>query len=328
MERNLLKKIAIWIFLGWQSLLIAQGNQSIRLKYIIEDQSLIQKKSFFQKVFGWITGEDAIRLVKPYDAVLFHEREGWILDQGTGLIIRIKGEEITPVDMKNLSVPSLPSPVDISPGPDGNLLVTDSFLNTVFILDTLKNELKPFIRNSGFKRITGVAYAKSTKRIYIVDTGKHSVYIYTDKGQFSSEFGARGKEPGQFNFPTFVAVDNQGNVYIVDSMNFRVQVFTSDGKYRYHFGEPGDKPGFFGRPKQIAVDEDGHLFIVDVYFQAVQVFDNLGNWLTTFGGFGEEKGRFWLPGGIFVNQMKEIVVSDTYNRRIQVFQVLNGGKSK
>ncbi len=313
-----MKKIFIWLILsGFIAGIQSQSN--IQVDYILRNESFQNKENFFKKIFKWIIGEEKAQLIRPY---------GWILDQGAGIIFRVEKSKLVPVSTKLVPFRRFPSPVDITSGPGETLLFTDSYLNKVFKINTKDATIHPFIENKKFGRITGIAYSKKAKKIYIVDTGSHSVYIYTEDGNFFSEFGKRGKESGQFNFPTFVALDNQGNVYIVDSMNFRVQVFSPDGKFLYQFGEAGDKPGFMGRPKQIAIDREGHVFIVDVYFQAVQIYDRNGRWLTTFGGLGEEEGHFWLPAGIFINNDHRIFVADTYNKRIQVFRMSNGGNQK
>ena len=44
-------------------------------------------------------------------------------------------------------------------------------------------------------------------------------------GQPVHEFGGRGSDPGKFDRPCGICVDNDGLVYVADCSNRRVQVF-------------------------------------------------------------------------------------------------------
>jgi DNA-binding beta-propeller fold protein YncE len=43
-----------------------------------------------------------------------------------------------------------------------------------------------------------------------------------------TSFGSYGLEPGQFDEPVGIDVDEGGNIYVADTWNRRVQVFTPD----------------------------------------------------------------------------------------------------
>jgi len=53
----------------------------------------------------------------------------------------------------------------------------------------------------------------------------HRIQIFKKNGDFIISFGKRGAGPGEFERPTDVAVDNQGNVFVVDWGNNRIQKF-------------------------------------------------------------------------------------------------------
>ena len=44
-------------------------------------------------------------------------------------------------------------------------------------------------------------------------------------GQLVHEFGGRGSDPGRFNVPDGICVDDSGTVYVADCGNSRVHVF-------------------------------------------------------------------------------------------------------
>ena len=69
-------------------------------------------------------------------------------------------------------------------------------------------------------------YALGTDgRVYVCDAGNHRVQRYLSDGSFDVAWGSFGSDPGQFNIPTDVAVDDAGHIYVLDKDNQRVQRF-------------------------------------------------------------------------------------------------------
>ena len=73
---------------------------------------------------------------------------------------------------------------------------------------------------------------------------------------FISKFGAPGTGDGQFNSPSHVAIDAQGNIYITDSLNDRIQKFDPSGKFFLRIGSSGSDDGHLSGPSVIALDGD------------------------------------------------------------------------
>jgi len=48
--------------------------------------------------------------------------------------------------------------------------------------------------------------------------------VYNADGEFLFKFGSHGEGNGQFNAPTGVAVDGNGNIIVADWGNSRIQV--------------------------------------------------------------------------------------------------------
>jgi DNA-binding beta-propeller fold protein YncE len=168
----------------------------------------------------------------------------------------------------------------------------------------------------------GVAVDPRNGRIFVVDVAAHQVVVLTPDGQVITRLGRRGAGDGEFNFPTYVAIDSQERVYVSDSLNFRVQEFSADFQFIRQIGSQGDAPGYFAQPKGLAVDGDDHLYVVDSQFEAVQVFDHTGQLLLDFGEQGRKSGEFWLPAGVFIDRHNRIWVADSSNHRVQVFDYL------
>ena len=68
-------------------------------------------------------------------------------------------------------------------------------------------------------------------------------------GSFLFEFGSYGKQPGQFEFPQGVCVDNHGRIIVADGANNRLQAFTHEGHHISSFDCGRERP--FG----VAFDE-------------------------------------------------------------------------
>ncbi|MHC4556657.1 MAG: 6-bladed beta-propeller [Planctomycetota bacterium] len=197
--------------------------------------------------------------------------------------------------------------------------VVDSILRKVCVFD-IKGEFLFSFGSKRFTRPSGIAYGKNDKTIYVVDTARHTIDAFTRNGKFIRQFGARGLDPGMFNFPTHLWVDKSGKLYVSDTLNYRIQVFTSEGKFSKMFGQQGDRPGNFAHPCGIATDGFGNIYVTDRQFENVQIFDQQGRILMAFGQEGTQAGQFWLPAGIYGHN--RIYVADSFNKRIQIFKLV------
>lgn len=255
---------------------------------------------------------------------------------------------------------SLRRPFGLSLDDAGNLLVTDTGLNAVCYLDLAHKKWLCWTSVGGRRFLSPVAAVHQGKTFYVADSAWGEVVAFDEKGRVQleitnglahpsgiavlgdrlvvadselhqvvlcglqggsvSKFGRRGNAPGEFNFPTHVAVDDRQQIYVTDALNCRVQVFTADGRFVRALGSPGDGPGHFSRPKGVAADRAGHVYVVDAVFGNVQIFDDQGRLLLAFGEGGSAPGQFWLPNAIAINVRNEIYVADAYNHRLQEFR--------
>lgn len=139
-------------------------------------------------------------------------------------------------------------------------------------------------------------------RIYICDMQKHQVVVFSiTEGRQVATIGKPGIEPGEFNRPSHISIDQGGNLYVTDAMNFRVQKFDQDGKFLQQFGRAGNVIGTFARPKGLSVDRDDNLYVVDAAFENVQIFNKSGQLLLFFGGAGLTPGSMYLPADVAID---------------------------
>jgi len=218
------------------------------------------------------------------------------------------------------------TPVGVAFDDAGNLYVTDSQLNKMLIFDSEAKFLKAVDQADGspLQRPTGITFNRHDKRLYVADTMQHQLLVFSRLGEFIGRLGARGDQPGTFNFPTHLGSDLQGNIYITDSMNFRAQILpAADGAWLV-FGRHGNGSGDFASPKGIGADQNGNIYIAETLFDNVQIFDHSGAYLLAVGSQGSGQGQFWMPSGLFIDENNRLYVCDTYNKRIQLFDLLTG----
>ncbi len=216
----------------------------------------------------------------------------------------------------------LHTPIGIIVTPENNIIVSDSFLKRIYIFDKEGNVIRALGNENQFSSPTGIAFDPKLRRIYVVDTNKHSVIVIDEEGNQLFTFGERGGNDGQFNFPTNITIADE-KVYVIDTFNGRVQIFDLDGKFLSKFGQLGNTPGHFARPKGIAIDSDNNIYVTDAAFDNFQIFNEKGEPLMFIGGAGINAGEFHLPAGIFIDKNNLIYVVDQLNARIQIFKYIN-----
>jgi streptogramin lyase len=136
---------------------------------------------------------------------------------------------------------------------------------------------------------------------------------------YELSFGSSGAGSGQFDHPSDVAIDSEGNVWVVDQNNGRIERFDGGGEFIDEFGSSGSASGHFGRPTSVALDEEGNLWVADAGNSRVMQFNPEGELLLEFGSPGSGAGHFNGPEGIAVDGSGNVWVADTYNGRVQEF---------
>ena len=278
-----------------------------------------QRANFGQRVSRIVFGQKAQEVVKPFNVIASNKEQFWVLDQGAGAIFEVdKGKGALLRSMKRAGQ-EYPSLVGICRMSGGDLLFTDSSLDRVVRM--AGDHLLIFGDSVILDQPTGIACNGTTGDIWVVETGAHQISRFSSEGLLIGKIGERGTEPGNFNFPTFIWIDQAGRIYIVDSMNNRVQILDREGSFLGAFGESGDATGYMARPKGVATDSQGHIYVADALFHAVQVFDQDGRFLYSFGSQGQDTGEFWMPVGLYIDEQDCIYVADSYNARVQIFQL-------
>lgn len=159
--------------------------------------------------------------------------------------------------------------------------------------------------------------------IYVADSGNHRVQVFDADGRFVRSFGGFGSEPGQFNEPWGIAVDEL-YIYVADTWNWRLQRFTLNGTLVNTIGTGGSPSEgsaggnlYFG-PRDIVLLPDNRLLVADTGNHRLQLLTRDGQFIDQVGGFGAELGKLYEPVGLAQSPGGAIFVADTWNRRVQM----------
>jgi|Deesub1362B_J571_1020462.scaffolds.fasta_scaffold00002_121 DNA-binding beta-propeller fold protein YncE len=287
-----------------------------------EDIGAVRKKN----LKDWLVGEDPrrsiIRLRTPHGLCTDSRGRLYVADTQLGVVV-VFDRWRHKMYLIGLSQPGqLAGPVGVTVDASDRVYVSDPKLKAVYIYSSDYKFIGALGKKGDFLNPVGLAVDKKRNRLLVVDSKAHQVKVFSLDGRPITQFGERGPNEGQFNFPTHIAIGKDGLIYVVDTINFRVQVFDENYQYFDDFGVAGDRPGQFARPKGIALDSDNHIYVVDAAFNNFQIFDQDYRVLLAVGEGGDGPGQFWLPAGIHIDDQDFIYVSDAYNRRVQIFRYL------
>ncbi len=296
------------------------------IRTFITPQDLGITKGFFAKLWEFIAGKDtADRIVSPHGIAADGNDKVYVADWGGRCIHSFDFKKKKYDKFGATKLGPFASPIGAALDGDGLLYVTDSVLRRVFVFTGNKNTLVIGDEKS-FLRPTGIAVNTVEKRLYVVDTLGHRIDVFSLDGKRQFSFGKRGTGPGEFNYPTHIALDRSGTLYVMDTLNFRVQVFGKEGKFLSQFGGTGTGIADLIKPKGIAVDSESHIWVSDELRNSIQVFDRQGKLLLIFGKTGIERGEFNMPAGMFIDSRDRLYVADSYNYRVQMFQYIAYGE--
>lgn len=222
--------------------------------------------------------------------------------------------------VERIACPDRPwtNPMALAVGPDRTLFVADAGAATVVRIGPGSGCTA--LGTGKLERPTGVAVAAG--RVYVVDTPRHEVVVFSPEGPEIGRFGGRGEAPGKLNYPTAIAAWRDA-LLVVDALNFRVARYTLDGVFVTAFGEAGGAGGGFVRPKAVAAGGNDAIYVSDAQRDMVLVFAWDGVFQYAIGGDEPGPGQLAHPAGLAVDG-DVLYVADSQNRRLQAYQILGG----
>jgi len=144
--------------------------------------------------------------------------------------------------------------------------------------------------------------------VYIVEghgRGEGRVLRVDKTGKLVTTWGGNGKEPGQFNQPHSILV-NDGQVLVADRENRRVQIFDLNGKYIKEWA-------FKGLPCGLYRAADGQLYLASGFAGQILRLNKDGKALGMMGQPGKGLGEFGEAHYMTFSPNGDIYVADTIN---------------
>jgi tripartite motif-containing protein 71 len=176
-----------------------------------------------------------------------------------------------------------------------------------------------------------VAVDQELEYFYVADSKNHRIQKFDINGTFVTSFGSLGNGSGQFNLPTTIVIDSNGDLYVNERGNERIQKLDTEGNPILMWGSKGSGPNQFCHIEHLAIDEIDNIYVTDPQSDPgcslepkVKKFDSEGNFLTEWGSLGEGDGQFGDPEHLAVDSRGYVYVSDRSNNNIQVFRPATG----
>jgi sugar lactone lactonase YvrE len=284
-----------------------------------------REKGFWAKVVEFFVGPEDDVLLKPMAVAVDGDNRLLVADPAAKRV-HIYDQEKGDYSTVDMADEELSLPMGLAVDSRNDFYVSDGVLGKIFRFSSDGDYKRSYGGTDILQRPTSIAVDTSRGRLYVVDTPSHNIKLYNlEDGKLISTIGRRGQAHGEFNYPTYITLDNEGNFFVTDSLNGRVQIFTPDGQVSGVFGQFGDGSGDFSAPKGLAVDSEGHVYVTDAGFDNLQIFDERGRLLLFIGTAGQAPGEFWMPTGLYMDKNDKLYVADSYNKRVQIFQYLKAG---
>ena len=201
---------------------------------------------------------------------------------------------------------------------------------TLYVVDSRNNRVQKFGLDGKFLGKFGSAGSAdgqfnlpwgmcldSDDNIFVADWRNDRVQSFTSDGKWLASFGTPGTggdcynarvkggityshvPVGQFNRPTGVCVDQDGDIYIADWLNNRVQVLTPDGRFITEF------------------TGDGHLSKLGI--AKLRSNPDMIRQRNSIRNFTPER-VLWAPMAVRMGQNNRVIIADTTRHRFQIYR--------
>ncbi len=267
-------------------------------------------------------GEGKGQFIWPTGIALDKDTNVYVTDEWLNRITKYDrdGEYITHWGTKGSGDGDVDRPSGIAIGKDETLYVVDSRNNRVqkFGLDgKFLGKFGSAGSADGQFNLPWGMCLDSDDNIFVADWRNDRVQSFTSDGKWLASFGTPGTggdcynarvkggityspaQVGQFNRPTGVCVDQDGDIYIADWLNNRVQVLTPDGRFITEF------------------TGDGHLSKLGI--AKLRSNPDMIRQRNSIQNFTPER-VLWAPMAVRMGQNNRVIIADTTRHRFQIYR--------
>jgi glucose/arabinose dehydrogenase len=179
-------------------------------------------------------------------------------------------------------------------------------------VQTIGAQPPPLTDSAVFNEVRGIDF-DANGTILAMDTINERIVRMTKQGAILDACGERGWDPGEFNWPRGLAVDDAtGDVWIADTKQSRLQIVQPDCSNGVIVGSIGTGLGEFDWPASVAIRQtDRMAFVADTNNDRVVAYDvATRSPLATYAGLH-------APSGVDVDPVTgHVLVADTGGDRI------------
>ena len=150
----------------------------------------------------------------------------------------------------------------------------------------------------------------SNKHLYVADAGNGRILHFDAAGKLVSQWGKKGKGPGEFTLAHSMTIDKRDRIYIGDRGNNRVQMFDSSGTFLKELTGVGNPFGVLAVDKDRLITAEGEkhqLFLLDV--ATGKVMEEL-----------VATDRYQLPHLMTLGKRGVVYVSEVDGKRVRILR--------
>ncbi|CAF1294827.1 unnamed protein product [Adineta steineri] len=216
-------------------------------------------------------------------------------------------------------------------------VVVDQQNNSIIIADYVNRRVIRWLNQSQQILIQNIGCVGLTMDkngfLYVSDWNKNEVRRwkmgeYNNNGIVVAGGNGKGNQLNQFNYPSFIFVDDDQSVYVSDFNNHRVMKWRKDAKEgRIVAGgnDRGENLNQLSYPEGVIVDDLGQIYVVDHWNHRVMRWcEGKEDGEIVIGGNGEgvQSNQLHYPRDLSFDDEGNLYVADSGNHRIAKFEII------
>lgn len=162
---------------------------------------------------------------------------------------------------------------------------------------------------SEFYQETDIGWAKDGSMFVSDGYGNSRVAKFDRDGNFVKDWGTRGGQPGNFNTPHSLVIDNNDTIYVADRGNSRIQTFDTEGNLKNVWRLPT-------APWSLCLTKGPNQVLFVGSVSHVYKIDLSGKILGVFGKPGRMQGTIDSIHAIACPDEKTVFLANLYSSRI------------